>query len=178
MTYKQYCNSTKQHNKTQNIVITYKMELIRNNITQYNVLYHIVKYYHTKYDTLQYFALKYNFNILQNTILFPITPYHDILQKNTTSYIDQSTFLYFKLDFSSSLYMPHAMETQRSNISSGHWYLLREVSPLMIALLSQGSYRAVPTRPFHGEILCDSNALEGIRTSDHSERVETNYQLS
>ena len=27
---------------------------------------------------------------------------------------------YFKLDFSSSLYMPHAMETQRSNSSSGH----------------------------------------------------------
>ena len=39
----------------------------------------------------------------------------------------------------------------------------------MTALLSQGSYRAVPTRPFHGEILCNSNALEGIRTSDHSE---------
>ena len=58
MTYKQYCNSTKQHNKTQNIVITYKMELIQDNKTQYNVLYHIVKYYHTKYDKLQYFALK------------------------------------------------------------------------------------------------------------------------
>ena len=78
MTYKQHCNSTKQHNKTQNIVITYKMELIQHNITQYNVLYHIVKHYHTKYYTLQYFALKYTFNILQ---------------KNTTSYIDQSTFL-------------------------------------------------------------------------------------
>ena len=70
MTYKQYCNSTKQHNKTQKIVITYQMELIQDNITQHNVLYHIVKYYHTKYDTLQYFALKYTFNILQNTTLF------------------------------------------------------------------------------------------------------------
>ena len=39
----------------------------------------------------------------------------------------------------------------------------------MIVLLSQDSYRAVPIQPFHGEILCDSNALEGIRTSDHSE---------
>ena len=28
--------------------------------------------------------------------------------------------IYFKLGFSSSLYIPHAMETQRSNISSGH----------------------------------------------------------
>ena len=69
------------------------MELIQHNITQYNVLYHIVKYYHTKYDTLQYFALNYTFNILQNTTLFQTTPYHDILQKNTTSYINQSTFL-------------------------------------------------------------------------------------
>ena len=84
MTYKQYWNSTKQH-KTQNIVITYKMELIHDNISQYNVLYHIVKYYHTKYDTLQYFVLKYTFNILQNTILFQTTTYYDILQKNTTS---------------------------------------------------------------------------------------------
>ena len=92
MTYKQYCNSTKQHNKTQNIVITYKTELIQHNITQYNVLYHIDKYYYTKYNTLQYFALKYTFYILQNTTLFQTTPYHDILQKNTTSYIDQSTF--------------------------------------------------------------------------------------
>ena len=92
MTYKQCCNSTKQYNKTQNIVITYKTELIQHNITQYNVLYHIVKYYHTKYDTLQYFALKYTYNILQNTTLFQTTPYRDILQKNTTTYIDQSTF--------------------------------------------------------------------------------------
>ena len=30
------------------------------------------------------------------------------------------TKIYVKLDFSSSLYMPHAMETQRSNSSSGH----------------------------------------------------------
>ena len=96
----------------------------------------------------------------------------------SSNFLWYSYSIYFKLDFSSSLYMPHAMETQRSNSSSGYWYLLREVSPLMTALLSQGSYRAVPTRPFHGEILCDSNALEGIRTSDHSERVETNYQLS
>ena len=59
MTYNQYCNSTKQHNKTQNIVITYKRELIQQNITQYTVLYHIIKYYHTKYDKLQYFALNY-----------------------------------------------------------------------------------------------------------------------
>ena len=81
MPYKQYCTSTKQHNKTQNIVIKYKMELIQDNITQYNVLYHIVKYYHTKYDTLQYFALKYIFNILQNTVLFQTTRYHDILEK-------------------------------------------------------------------------------------------------
>ena len=93
MTYKQHCNSTKQHNKTQNIVITYKIELIKHNITQYNVLYHIVKYYHTKYDTPQYFSLKYILNILQNTTLFQTTPYHDILQKNTTSYIDQSKIL-------------------------------------------------------------------------------------
>ena len=93
MTYKQYCISTKQHNKTQNIVITYKMELIQHNITQCNVLYHIVKYHHTKYDTLQYFTLKYTFSILQNTRLFQTTPYHDILPKKTTSYIDQSTFL-------------------------------------------------------------------------------------
>ena len=93
MTYIQYCNSTKQHNKTQNIVITYKMEVIQDNITQYNVLYHIVKFYRIKYDTLQYFALKYTFNILQNTILLQTTPYHDILQKNTTSYIDQSKIL-------------------------------------------------------------------------------------
>ena len=64
------------------------MELIQDNITQYNVLYHIVKYYHTKYDTLQYFALKYTFIILKNTILFQTTPHHDILQKNTTSYIN------------------------------------------------------------------------------------------
>ena len=92
MTYKQYCNSIKQHNKTQNIVITYKMELIQHNITQCNVLYHIVKNNHTKYNALQYFALKYTFNILQNTTLFQTAPYHDILQKNTTSYIDQSTF--------------------------------------------------------------------------------------
>ena len=42
---------------------------------------------------------------------------------------------YFKLDVSSSLYTPLAMETQRLNNSSGHWYLLREVSPLMTALL-------------------------------------------
>ena len=81
MTYKQYCNSTKQHNKTQNIVITYKMEVIQHNITQYNVLYNIVKYYYTKYNTLQYFALNYTFNILQNTIQFQTTPYHNTLQK-------------------------------------------------------------------------------------------------
>ena len=81
MTYKQYCNSTKQHDKTQNIVKTYKIEVIQRNITQYNVLYHIVKYYHTKYNILQYFALKYTFNILQTTTLFQTTPYHDILQK-------------------------------------------------------------------------------------------------
>ena len=93
MIYEQYFNSTKQYNKTQNIVITYKMELIQHNITQYNVLYHIVKYYHTKYDTLQYFALKYTLNILQNTTLSQTTLYHDILQKNATSFIDQLTFL-------------------------------------------------------------------------------------
>ena len=81
MTHKQYCNSTEQHIKTQNIVITYKMEVIHHNIPQYNVLYHIVKYYHTKFDTLQYFALKYTFNILQNTTLFQTTPYHNILPK-------------------------------------------------------------------------------------------------
>ena len=95
-------------------------------------------------------------------------------------YVPGIKLWYFKLDFSSSLYMHHAMETQRSNGSSGHWYLLREVSPLMIALLSQGSYRAAPTRPFHGEILCDSNALEGIRTSDPSSLVSscTNCEFS
>ena len=82
MTYKQYYNSTKQHNKRQNIEITCKMELIQHTIAQYNVLYHIVKYYHTKYDTLQCFALKYSFNILQNIIIFQTTLYHDILQKN------------------------------------------------------------------------------------------------
>ena len=81
MTYKQYCSSTKQHNKIQKIVITYKMELIQHNITQYNVLYHIVQYYHTKYDTLLYFAIHFTFNILQNTTQFQTTPYHDILQK-------------------------------------------------------------------------------------------------
>ena len=69
------------------------MELIQQNITQYNVLYLIVKYYHTKYHTLQYFTLKYTFNKLKITALIQTTPYHDILQKNTTSYIDQSTFL-------------------------------------------------------------------------------------
>jgi len=69
------------------------MELIQHNIAQYDVLYHIVKYYHTKYDTLQCFALKYSFNILQNIMIFQTTLYHDILQKNTTSYIDQPTFL-------------------------------------------------------------------------------------
>ena len=68
MTYKQHYGSIKQYNKTQNIVITYKMELIQHNITQYNVLYHIVKHYHTKYNTLQYFALKCTFNKLQNTV--------------------------------------------------------------------------------------------------------------
>ena len=81
MTYKKHCNSTKQHNKTQHIVITYRIELIQHNITQYNVLYHMVKYNHTKYNTLQYFALKYNFNILQNITTFLTTPYHDILQE-------------------------------------------------------------------------------------------------
>ena len=81
MIYTQYCNSTKQHNKTQNKVITYKMELVHINITQYNVLCRIVKYCHTKYDTLQYFALKYTFNILKNTTLFQTTPYHGMLQK-------------------------------------------------------------------------------------------------
>ena len=58
-------------------------------ITQYNVLYHIIKQYHTQ---LQYFVLKYtsntlNYNItlhiknntLQNTIPFQTTPYHNIL---------------------------------------------------------------------------------------------------
>ena len=39
----------------------------------------------------------------------------------------------------------------------------------MTVLFSQGSYRAVATRPFHRQILCDGNVLEGIRTSDHSE---------
>ena len=48
----------------------------------------------------------------------------------------------------------------------------------MTALLLQGSYRVVLTRPFHGEILCDSNALGEIRTSDHSEWLETSDQLS
>ena len=48
----------------------------------------------------------------------------------------------------------------------------------MTALLSQGSYGAVPTRPFHGEILCNSNELEWIRTSDRSEWLETSNQLS
>ena len=33
--------------------------------------------------TLPYFALKYTFNILQNTILFQTTPYHNILQNHT-----------------------------------------------------------------------------------------------
>ena len=82
MTYKQYCYNTKQHNKTQNIVITYQRELIQHNIPQYNVLYHIVKYYHTKYNRPHYFALKYIFNILQNTALYQTTPYHDNLPKN------------------------------------------------------------------------------------------------
>ena len=68
------------------------MELIQHNIPQYNILYHIVKYYHIKYDRLQYFGLKYTFNILKNTTLFQTTPYHDALQKITTSSIDQSTF--------------------------------------------------------------------------------------
>ena len=44
----------------------------------------------------------------------------------------------------------------------------------MTALLSQGSYRAVTTQPFHGNISYASNALEDIRTSDHSEWLETN----
>ena len=39
----------------------------------------------------------------------------------------------------------------------------------MTAPLSQVSYQAVATQPFHEEILCDRNALEGIRSSDHSE---------
>ena len=84
MTYKQYYNSTKQHNKTQNIVITYKMELIQDNITQYNVLYHIVKYYHKKYNTLQYFALKYTFNILQNISRHTTrkTPHHTLINQH------------------------------------------------------------------------------------------------
>ena len=86
----QYCNSTKQYNKTQNIVITYKMELIQHNITQYNVLYHIVKNYHTKYSTLQYFVLKYTLNILQTTTLFKLlhittcdkkTPHHTLINQ-------------------------------------------------------------------------------------------------
>ena len=64
VTYKQYCDSTNQHNKTQNIVNNVHNVV---NITQHN---HIVKYYHTKYNTLQYFALKYTFNILCNTTLF------------------------------------------------------------------------------------------------------------
>ena len=84
----------------------------------------------------------------------------------------------FKLNFFSSLIALHAVETLRSNVSPGHWYLLREVSPLMTALLSQGSCQAVSTQTLNGEFLCGSNALEGVRTSDHSERYAMSYQLS
>ena len=69
------------------------MKLIQHIITQYNVLCHIVKFYHTQYNPLQNFALRYTINTLQNTILFQTTPYHNILQKTTTSYINQSKML-------------------------------------------------------------------------------------
>ena len=69
------------------------MKLIQHIITQYNVLCHIVKFYHTQYNPLQNFALRYTINTLQNTILFQTTPYHNILQTNTTPYIDQSKLL-------------------------------------------------------------------------------------
>ena len=107
-----------------------------------------------------------------------IRPNTDNLLVKVTCYNNHRIIMYFKLDFSSSLIVPHAVKILRSNISSRDWYLLREVFPLMADLLSQCSYQAVPAQPFHGEILCDINALEGIRNSDHLERVETNYQLN
>ena len=69
-------------------------------------------------------------------------------------------------------------ETQRQKIPSGYWYLVQEVYPLTTAMLSQGSYRAVSTRLFHGEIRCDSNTHEDIRTSNHSEWLDTSNHLS
>ena len=83
MTYKQYCNSTKQHNKTQIKVITYRMYLLQHNIAQYNVLYHFVKYQ------------KYAFNILQNTILFQTTPYYNIPQKRLHHTLINENFNFF-----------------------------------------------------------------------------------
>ena len=47
-----------------------------------------------------------------------ITKKDNMTQSN--DYIYKHIYIYFKLDFPSSLYMPHAMETQRLNSSSGH----------------------------------------------------------
>ena len=50
-------------------------------------MYHIVKCYHTKYNRLQYFALKYTFNILQNTTPFETTQNFLIKKKDDLIYI-------------------------------------------------------------------------------------------
>ena len=72
--YIQYCNSTKQHNKAQNIVITYK-HVVKDNTTNHNITYYITLLNTIIQNIIHYniFHSKYTLNTLNYSVTRHIT---------------------------------------------------------------------------------------------------------